>query len=270
MSNYKPGFNFFDRKFVYFHFQDAKTHKEESIGVETRDFPGNRKAVIAFIQDFCNSETNAISFTRMGEDLRSDLKFTVNGKDHRIDHYHFDVTLSDMIRYCGGTKAILDAAISKRKNRLDLLLQQIPILQSQVLELRSRGHEEVAETLSTLTSTLENELNILKGMKGEQYQQHALPMIQKCQRMIIDNKKIFQTPRNDNYLKANIALGIIGLGLLYLAAVLINRVITGNYLFFNKTKTVRMIEQVEKFMKECEKDGEELAGDPFSPPLPSI
>ena len=75
-----------------------------------------------------------------------------------------------------------------------------------------------------------------------------------CQTLINTNKEIFAHHRNVNYILANIALAIAGLGVLYLAAGLMNLAVTkgNNFLFFKETKTCSLVSKMKENLDEME------------------
>ncbi|MDA1256136.1 MAG: hypothetical protein O2928_16855, partial [Proteobacteria bacterium] len=63
------------------------------------------------------------------------------------------------------------------------------------------------------------------------------------------NKPELEKHRGWKQVLGNLALAIIGLGVLYVAAGLVNKVFTGNFLFFNKTDSANKVEQLKESME---------------------
>lgn len=154
--------------------------------------------------------------------------------------------------------ALLNEIVPESKKRIAHILQQIEILKGKVDNLNSRQEKDVARTLANLAAELERKMRDLQYKSTQEYGNDVLTIIHECQELIRDNKDAFAVHRDDKYLWANVALGIAGLGLIYLAAIMVHKKMTGNYLFFNQTKTASMVEAVEKSMSLLENDGIKL------------
>lgn len=153
---------------------------------------------------------------------------------------------------------LLNEIVPESKKRIARILKQIDILKGKVDNLNSRQQNEVAQKLANLATELEQKMRALQHKSTKEYGQDVLFIIQDCQKLIRDNKDAFVVHRDDKYLWANVALGIAGLGLIYLAAIMVHKKMTGSYLFFNQTKTTSMVEVVEKSMLHLESDGIKL------------
>ncbi len=138
------------------------------------------------------------------------------------------------------------AIYPESKKRLKKIFVQLELLKAQADNLDGRQECRVAEKVRSLASRLEGNLKALDKMTPHDYQLNVLLCIQNCQNLIKDNKEEFKKHRNSNYIIANIALGIAGLGFIYLTAGLINLATTGNFLFFNETKTSELFAKVEE------------------------
>ncbi|WP_133135387.1 protein kinase domain-containing protein [Legionella rowbothamii] len=132
--------------------------------------------------------------------------------------------------------------------RIEAILAQIKLLRAQAGDLIYRGSDDVAGKLSLLATDLETKMNQLKYMSLTNYNQCVEQYAADCQTLINTSKEDFANHRNINYILANVALAIAGLGVVYLAAGIVNLVVTkgNNFLFFKETKTSSLVRAVEE------------------------
>ena len=114
---------------------------------------------------------------------------------------------------------------------------------------------DAAEKLRQLAATLEHKMHQLKFMSLTNYNLHVEQYIGDCQSFINASKEDFAHHRNINYILANIALAIAGLGVVYLAACAVNLAVSRgtNFFFFNETKTSSLVRTVEENLVEMGK-----------------
>lgn len=136
--------------------------------------------------------------------------------------------------------------------RIEAILTQINLLRVQEVNLINRGSDIVAEELGQLATQLEDKMNQLKYMSLTQFNQCVEQYATDCQALIDTSKENFAHHRNINYILANVALAIAGLGVVYLAACIVNLAVTqgNNFLFFKETKTSSLVRAVEENLNE--------------------
>lgn len=136
--------------------------------------------------------------------------------------------------------------------RIEAILAQIKLLRKHEIDLINRDSVDVAEKLGRLATDIEEKMNQLKYMSLTNYNQSVEHYAADCQTLINNSKEDFANHRNINYIWANIALAIAGLGVVYLTAGVINLALTrGNdFLFFKETKTSSLVRSVEKNLDE--------------------
>lgn len=134
------------------------------------------------------------------------------------------------------------------------------------------GNQLFAGAACALPPSLDEHLNILK-LKGiellandfpeaggcaialsslirtytEEYLKHNLDKTDyqlKCQEAFNQARPVLAQHRGVNHILANIGLAILGFGVFYVAAGLINSAITGNFLFFKKTHSEQISDKV--------------------------
>ncbi|MFJ1267766.1 protein kinase [Legionella lytica] len=139
--------------------------------------------------------------------------------------------------------------------RIEAILTQTNLLRAHHVDLIKRDSVDAAEKLRQLAATLEHKMHQLKFMSLTNYNLHVEQYIADCQSFINASKEDFAHHRNINYILANIALAIAGLGVVYLAACAVNLAVSRgtNFFFFNETKTSSLVRTVEENLVEMGK-----------------
>ncbi|WP_058535266.1 Dot/Icm T4SS effector kinase LegK1 [Legionella saoudiensis] len=176
----------------------------------------------------------------------SNQRFSI---DEAIEHFSHVHTSEEK-----ANNAILTKAYPQSMNRIEAALTQVKILKKQEEALIKRGHGKVAKTLNHLIAEIQDKMEKLKYMSIMEYNQNVESYTKHCQTLINTNKEIFAHHRNVNYILANIALAIAGLGVLYLTAGLMNLAVTkgNNFLFFKETKTCSLVSKMKENLDEME------------------
>ncbi len=119
----------------------------------------------------------------------------------------------------------------KKLNEFTEKLNEISL---QAKSLEDRGHTVAAQSAKTLVTNLEdNAKTYLADFQPTAYKAFK----SNCSKHIKTAKPILEIHRGWKRLLSNIALAILGIGVGYLAAVCLNKAVTGNFLFFNKTRS---------------------------------
>ncbi|WP_324607133.1 Dot/Icm T4SS effector Wip [Legionella adelaidensis] len=125
-------------------------------------------------------------------------------------------------------------------------LSQLEAIKAKEQELRERNHSLAADRAQELydyvkiqhTELMENKLDI-KIFKDN------------CTRAIDTARLELEKHRGWKQVLGNLALAVVGLGVLYVAAGLVHKAMTGNFLFF-KTDSADKIDQLEESIKSME------------------
>ena len=122
-------------------------------------------------------------------------------------------------------------------------LSQLKDIKAKEKELRSNGHIVAADYAQDLYKTIED--------KHEELTKEKIN-IQTFQDSCTDAIKIarpeLEKHRGWKQVLGNLALAVVGIGVLYVIAGLINKAVTGNFLFF-KTDSANKIDQLEQSVK---------------------
>lgn len=137
-----------------------------------------------------------------------------------------------------------------RKESLRLILNQIDVLEKKAVNLRKLKQNEASRTLLSLTKYLKGQMEFLTEMTLEDYNKNVLSVAQFCQKPIAKTNAYFQTHIDLKHLLVNLALAIAGLGVIYIAAATINKVVTGNFTFFNSEKTPALLNTVKQHLDQ--------------------
>lgn len=126
----------------------------------------------------------------------------------------------------------LKLTFSEKKINLRTRIDELKI---KAEELKSRGHQKAADTANTLCNQLTTALNTYmlnpQSLAGHTQFKHD------CARYIDAAKPELHTHRGMKQLLANLTLAVLGLGVFFGIACLINKKMNGHYLFFNNMKT---------------------------------
>lgn len=134
-----------------------------------------------------------------------------------------------------------------RMERMSPIFLQIQQIEQKAKELKERKEEDAFKAAKKLAFNLRSEIkNYLDNSESDEtialnsFKTHAKNHIDKA-------KKVLNQYREEwKYILANVTLGILLAGVGYLAAILINKTITGNYTFFSKTDSGNKLEQLEE------------------------
>lgn len=134
----------------------------------------------------------------------------------------------------------------KSQKRLAMVLRKIKSLRIKADELDDRKEFLAGGAMRDLATGLEDELRLLQAKEPLDYSKSIRASIESCQRLIISSRTELKKHRNSNYIIAEVALGVVGLGIGYGVAILINKAFTGHYRFFVETKSCQLIKEVEQ------------------------
>ena len=134
--------------------------------------------------------------------------------------------------------------------QIEDVLAEIQLLKMHAEKLT---HKVQAKNLLSLANRLELKLTALKKMTAGD----VAPCIRECQQLIKDNIADFKPYQNIYYMLTNIALAIIGIGLLNLGLVyptigLAGLAVTGNFIFFKQPKLTQVTENLAKALDRIE------------------
>ncbi|MDR3501838.1 MAG: protein kinase family protein [Legionella sp.] len=171
--------------------------------------------------------------------------------DEAIEHFSH-INLVPNAEQDSENNAILTRQHPQSMLRIEAILAQIKLLRKQEVDLISRGSGDLAKKLSQLTTDIEGKMNQLKYMSLANYNHSVEQYATDCQTLINTSKDDFAHHRNINYILANVAFAIAGLGVVYLAACVVNLAVTkgNNFLFFKETKTSSLVRAVEENLDE--------------------
>ena len=168
------------------------------------------------------------------DELKEDKKFVLAAvaQDGRALEFAADELKKD--------KEVVLAAKNFSK-RLDKIKEKLSIIQSKEAQLRKKNHTKAADCALELHNLIkENYEDLISGwISTSEFKKRSFKVIEK-------NQPELEKHRGWKQVLGNLALAIIGLGVLYAAAGLINKASTGNFLFFNKTDSANKVEQLKK------------------------
>lgn len=141
--------------------------------------------------------------------------------------------------------------------KLDRIMYHICTLDNKALDLNQRGYIELSEKLAKLATTLENKTNHFREQSITYQKCHIRLFAHECITQLNDIKPEISQHRNSNYLWANLALAIAGLVLFYLIAIAINKGINNHFLFFSRTETKGLSDNLKE---ECKSIPAEVPG----------
>lgn len=124
----------------------------------------------------------------------------------------------------------------------DALNSAIRVILDKANILEKKGFTKEAESIHDLIETIIIEANIYKNAPSsaasyKSFSEKTSPALKKT-------GDVLKEHRGYNHILANIALAIAGLGIFYGIAAVVNRVQTGNWLFFNKTDSAKKLDDV--------------------------
>ena len=119
-------------------------------------------------------------------------------------------------------------------------LAQLELIQQKADELRKNGHILAAETAQTLHDTIRtSSTNYFSGnLSGADFKQT-------CAQALNQAQPILEKHRGWKQILGNIALAIVGLGVGYLIAAVVNRFANGHFTFFHETDSAKKLRALE-------------------------
>jgi effector protein B len=134
-----------------------------------------------------------------------------------------------------------------RLARMAPILLQIQGIENKADELEERGEKEACKEARLLAARLRGDIK--KYSKNKEHNEATALnhfKLQAAQHISLSKIVLGSHRETWKYILANITLGVFLVGVGYAAAVLINKQVTGNYMFFNKTASVKQVEQLEE------------------------
>jgi effector protein B len=138
-----------------------------------------------------------------------------------------------------------------RQARLVPFLMQIQEMETKAITLQKRNESKASQKACTLSTNLRLEIQAYLN-SDEKDEEVALHKFKKKALGCIDQstKEVLNTHREEwKYILGNIALGVLLIGLGYLAAIYINKKMTGNYTFFSQTDSGEKLENMEHIIQ---------------------
>lgn len=125
----------------------------------------------------------------------------------------------------------------------DLLFQQLELIKIKANDLKDRGQHSAADIAENLYTSIKFKYTQLhfNQITTEAFKQECLDDIKYA-------RPELEKHRGWKQLLANLAFAIMGMGVFYMIAGVINKAITGNFLFF-KTDSALKIDQLEQLIK---------------------
>ncbi len=139
---------------------------------------------------------------------------------------------------------IISQALS---NQLIAIEEQLANLEAKAAYLQKNGHTNAANQATTLHQTIKNQCESLwqNPEAIEQFKQNCLNAIELARPELAKHsgwEKIL-------HILGNLILAVVGVGVLYVAAVLVNKAVNGNFLFFSKTDAADKLDNLEAAIK---------------------
>jgi hypothetical protein len=123
------------------------------------------------------------------------------------------------------------------------LLSQLNAIKMKELELRTNGYRVAADHAKNLYDLItdKHQAFLAEAIDTQTFKTHCLAAIEAA-------RPELERHRGWKQLLGNLALAVLGVGVLYVMAGLINQAVTGKFLFF-KTDSAHKIDQLEQFVK---------------------
>lgn len=136
------------------------------------------------------------------------------------------------------------------QEQIDNILHHLEALRLKKKNLQKRGFNDLGLKYFELADKLELKTKEFHAMKPEERKQCINTYLKDCKTLIDPVKQEMAQHRDNNYLWANLGLAIASLGLFYLIAISVNKVSTGNWLFFSKPKSLDLAENLEESLNQ--------------------
>jgi hypothetical protein len=121
------------------------------------------------------------------------------------------------------------------------LFHRIAKMERKVADLENRGHAQAASAARAMVTSIESNYWRFKSREIE-----APEFKQNCKTAIDGARGELEPHRGWKKILGNLGLFILGLGVGYALAGLVNLAVTGNFLFFQKTASIKRMELLEK------------------------
>ncbi len=134
-----------------------------------------------------------------------------------------------------------------RMERMAPILQQAKAIELKAHELKQRNEPEAAQMANWLAAQIRKDVKEYVDSK-ETHENKALSDFKKvAQAHVKQSTEVLNKHREVwKYILANVSIGILLIGVGYVAAMLINKHLTGNYTFFSKTQSGEQLELLEE------------------------
>ena len=132
------------------------------------------------------------------------------------------------------------ALLSKNLDDIEISFKMpIDEIRNEAIHLKKQGYNKESEVVNDFCNKLLEQFAALQS-------QHILPddFTKTCKSLINDVQIYLEKHQNSKKLLGNIALAVLGAGVLYAVALLINKAINGNFLFF-QTKINKFVEKIQ-------------------------
>jgi hypothetical protein len=147
-------------------------------------------------------------------------------------------------------KALLNTYDTQRQDDFEKLKILSPVLKQLIqmanksASLKKRGFLQESTVAMNLVANITKEMNTYLLSTKKPNNSTAL-FIKISKAHIANASPILEKHRGWKQIIGNLSLAIMGLGVLYLAAIVTNKAVTGNYWFFNQTDSSQKLEQLD-------------------------
>jgi len=187
------------------------------------------------------------------------LKF-VHGHDSGYDdlqdnfyNCNLDNTLGKTLKHNKGTYTVLYSKPSQLDPSQKSFLVQLREIKTKEEKLRKNHHPKAADAALLLYKTVYKEAYMFFNNHENNDEKKFEEFKNKCSKAIETAHKELDKHRGWKQILGNLALAVIGLGVLYAGAVVVNKAVTGNYLFFNKTDSANKVDKLEAALRAVTK-----------------
>jgi len=164
---------------------------------------------------------------------------------------NLDNTLGKSKAYNQGTYTVLyskgEMALAIRPEEIGVIKIFLQEIQAKEKVLRKNGHTGAADCAQALYDAINKQLIALNENNN------ILNFKQNCTQAIEIARPELEKHRGWKQVLGNLALAVVGVGVLYVIAGLINKAVTGNFLFF-KTDSSNKIDQLEQLISHFQKN----------------
>jgi hypothetical protein len=164
-----------------------------------------------------------------------------------LEQIKYNGSVESIERLLAASESLSQVNAIKLQQCITLLAPQsylhlsIARLEKKAIDLKNRKHESAALNATSLVKKLSLLVEIFVNGESnyEEFTSHAFDAIEVAVPELEQHRGL-------GVILGNIALAVVGLGIFYLAAVTIHKAYTGSFLFFNKTATANLVEEIGK------------------------